>query len=233
MTKFYGIGTGPGDSDLLTIRGKNTLEKIDILYTPESKKEGKSLALSIVAPYLKPDFTIKQRHFPMSNDQQSKEKAWDSIAEEIIADVQSGKDVGFITLGDPMIYSTYSYLLERVKKVIETETIAGISSFSQIASQLQMPLVLDDETYAVVPATAEEAFLRQALENFTTIIIMKIALAVPKIKVLLEELDLSDQTILISNVSMDGQEVIKGMRSITEEDKLSYFTTAIVYKNRC
>ncbi|MEB6086007.1 cobalt-factor II C(20)-methyltransferase [Enterococcus casseliflavus] len=233
MTKFYGIGTGPGDSDLLTIRGKNTLEKIDILYTPESKKEGKSLALSIVTPYLKSDLTIKQRHFPMSNDQQSKEKAWDSIAEEIIADVQSGKDVGFITLGDPMIYSTYSYLLERVKKVIETETIAGISSFSQIASQLQMPLVLDDETYAVVPATAEEAFLRQALENFTTIIIMKIALAVPKIKVLLEELDLSDQTILISNVSMDGQEVIKGMRSISEEDKLSYFTTAIVYKNRC
>ena len=90
MTKFYGVGTGPGASDLLTIRGKEVLQMVDCLYTPEPKKAGKSLALQIVTPYLKEDLMIKQRHFPMVNNWEEKRNAWDKIAEEIISDVKSG-----------------------------------------------------------------------------------------------------------------------------------------------
>ncbi|MBC8932733.1 precorrin-2 C(20)-methyltransferase, partial [Escherichia coli] len=69
-------------------------------------------------------------------------------------DVQNGHDVGFITLGDPMVYSTYSYLLELLKGDIETVTLAGISSFSNIASKIELPLVMDEESFAVIPVTA-------------------------------------------------------------------------------
>ncbi|MDH6363377.1 precorrin-2/cobalt-factor-2 C20-methyltransferase [Enterococcus sp. PF1-24] len=232
MAKFYGIGTGPGDSDLITVRGKNVLSKLDCLYTPEAKKAGKSLALKIVTPYLPDDLEIKQRHFPMVNHLAEKQAAWDKIAEEIITDVKSGKEVGFITLGDPMIYSTYSYLLERVVGKIATETIAGISSFTQMANALQLPLVIDEESYAVLPATADEAVIKMALEQFSTIVLMKVAVNLPKIINLLQQQDLLKQTVLVSNASMATENIMLGIESLAADEKLSYFTTMIVYKNR-
>ncbi|MGM0166316.1 precorrin-2 C20-methyltransferase [Enterococcus sp. AZ135] len=232
MTKFYGVGTGPGASDLLTIRGKEVLQMVDCLYTPEPKKSGKSLALQIVSPYLRDDLTIKQRHFPMVNDWEEKRHAWDKIAEEIIADVKNGLNVAFITLGDPMVYSTYSYLLERMTAQIETETVPGISSFCQISNELQIPLVIDEESYAVLPATADEEILRVALENVSTVILMKVSIALPKILRLLTKLELLEQTVLVSDSSMASEKVMIGLNELDEQDSLSYFSTMIVYKNR-
>jgi len=232
MSKFYGVGTGPGASDLLTIRGKEVLQLVDCLYAPEPKKAGKSLALKIVSPYLRQNLTIKQRHFPMVNDWDEKRNAWDSIAEEIIADVKNGLNVAFITLGDPMVYSTYSYLLERMQDQIETETVPGISSFCQISNDLQIPLVIDEESYAVLPATVDEEILRTALEKMSTVILMKVSIALPKVLKLLTELELLEQTILVSDSSMDSEKSMIGLNELNEQDTLSYFSTMIVYKNR-
>ena len=98
-----------------------------------------SFALSIVKKYLPEDLEIKSRHFPMSNDSVEKVQVWNNVSEEIVSDVKSGKDVGFVTLGDPMIYSTYVYVMERLMEDIEVETIPGISSFSNIASNHNYP----------------------------------------------------------------------------------------------
>ena len=129
MAKFYGIGTGPGDSSLLTIKAVETIQNLDILYTPESKRGGESLALSIVSKYIPEGLKIKQRHFPMNFNHGEKIVAWNKVADEIVEDVKLGKNVGFVTLGDPMIYSTYVYIMERLSDDIEVETIPGISSF--------------------------------------------------------------------------------------------------------
>lgn len=232
MAKFYGVGTGPGASDLLTIRGKKIIETVDCLYTPEPKKGGKSLALQIVSPYLKEGLTIKQRHFPMVNDWDEKRNAWNEIAEEIISDVKKGLNVAFVTLGDPMVYSTYSYLLERMIDKIETETVPGISSFCQISNNLQIPLVIDEESYAVLPATANEEIIRTALEQLSTVILMKVSIALPKVLKLLTELKLLEQTILVSDSSMASEKIVIGLNELSEQDHLSYFSTMIVYKNR-
>lgn len=232
MAKFYGVGTGPGASDLLTIRGKRIIETVDCLYTPEPKKGGKSLALQIVSPYLKEGLTIKQRHFPMVNDWDEKRNAWNEIAEEIISDVKKGLNVAFVTLGDPMVYSTYSYLLERMIDKIETETVPGISSFCQISNNLQIPLVIDEESYAVLPATANEEIIRTALEQLSTVILMKVSIALPKVLKLLTELKLLERTILVSDSSMASEKIVIGLNELSEQDHLSYFSTMIVYKNR-
>ena len=232
MAKFYGVGTGPGASDLLTVRGKEIIEMVDCLYTPESKKGGQSLALQIVDPYISEGLTIKQRHFPMVNNWDEKRSAWNEIAEEIIADVKKGLNVAFITLGDPMVYSTYSYLLERMTDKIETETVPGISSFCQISNNLQIPLVIDEESYAVLPATADEKIIRTVLEQISTVILMKVSIALPKILKILTELDLLEQTILVSDSSMESEKIMIGLNDLSEQDQLSYFSTMIVYKNR-
>ncbi|CAM3265623.1 cobalt-factor II C(20)-methyltransferase [Vagococcus fessus] len=232
MAKFYGIGTGPGDSELMTVKGANLLKRVNILYTPEAKKSSKSLALSIVEPYLSDQLEIKQRHFPMVSDLETKMTSWKEIAKEISEDVRSGKEVAFITLGDPMVYSTYSYLLDLLDEDIETETIPGIASFISMASQVQLPLCIDEEQFSVVPATVSSRAIQTAVEQNDTVVLMKVANHLPKVLSVLKKLDLLEQTILISHASQT-QEIRKmTIKNLQETDKISYFSTMIVYKNR-
>ena len=231
MTKFYGIGTGPGDSSLVTVKAVNTLKNIDILYTPEAKQGGDSLALSIVKEYIPSNVEIKSRYFPMSNHGTDKIEAWESISKEIINDVKSGKDVGFITLGDPMIYSTYVYLMERIMDEVEVETIPGISSFSNIASNQNFPLVMDTDPLIVIPCTMEEEKIDELLKKYDCIVLMKVY---KKINLILDKLhkhNLIDYAILVSNSSQDKEEVFTNLRDIKIDEKISYFSTILVNKN--
>ncbi|MDU6984100.1 MAG: cobalt-factor II C(20)-methyltransferase [Terrisporobacter othiniensis] len=231
MAKFYGIGTGPGDSSLVTVKAINTLKNIDILYTPEAKKGGDSLALSIVKEYVPDKVEIKSRHFPMSNHGTDKIEAWEDISKEIVSDVKSGKDVGFITLGDPMIYSTYVYVMERIMEDIEVETIPGISSFSNIASNQNFPLVMDTDPLVLIPCTMEEDKIDEALEKYDCIVLMKIY---KKINLILDKLkkhNLIDYAILVSNSSQEREVVFTNLREEEIDEKISYFSTILVNKN--
>lgn len=230
MAKFYGIGTGPGDSSLLTIKAVETLKKLDILYTPEAKRGGESLALSIVSEYLTDSLEIKSRHFPMSFDDSEKIIAWNQIADEIIEDVKSGKNVGFVTLGDPMIYSTYVYIMERLIGCIDVETIPGISSFSNIASNQNFPLVMDREALIIIPCTTEEEKIDYALANYNSIVLMKVYKNFKEILSKLEENNLVEHAILVSNSSQDGEVVYNDLREVNLEEKISYFSTILVNK---
>jgi len=228
MAKFYGIGTGPGDSTLVTIKAVNTIKMLDILYTPEPKKGGDSLALSIVKEYVPDTVEIKQRHFPMNNDSVEKMASWDAIAAEIKDDVKAGKEVGFITLGDPMIYSTYVYIMERLMDEIEVETIPGISSFSNIASNQNFPLVMDTDPLMVIPCTMEEEKIDAALQTYDCFVLMKVYKNFKEIVQKLEKYDLIDSAILVSNSS---QEVYKDLRDVHLQEKISYFSTILVNRN--
>lgn len=232
MAKFYGIGTGPGDSSLLTLKAVDRLNKLDILYTPEAKKGGDSLALSIVKKYLPQKLEIKSRHFPMSNDSIEKIQAWDNVSREIVEDVKIGKEVGFITLGDPMIYSTYVYVMERLMEEIDVETIPGISSFSNIASNQNYPLVMDTDPLMVIPCTMEEEKIDEALEKYDCFVLMKVYRKINMILDKLEKHNLIDHAILVSNSSQDKEEVFTNLRDNQLDEKISYFSTILVNKNR-
>ncbi|SHH40400.1 cobalt-factor II C(20)-methyltransferase [Tepidibacter thalassicus] len=229
MGKFYGIGTGPGDSSLLTIKAVDVLKKLDILYTPEPKKDGKSLALSIVKDYIRENIEIKQRHFPMNFNSIEKTKAWDAIAVEIEKDVKRGKNVGFVTLGDPMIYSTYVYMLERIKDKVEVETIPGISSFSNIASNQNFPLVMDKEPLVVIPCTTDEERIDYALKNYNSIVLMKVYKNFKEIIQKIKDNDLLNYAILVSNSSLNEEKVYTNLEEL-DGDKISYFSTILINK---
>ncbi|WP_105129026.1 cobalt-factor II C(20)-methyltransferase [Streptococcus suis] len=231
MARFYGIGIGPGDSELVTVKASRILGELDILYTPEAKRGAKSLALEIAGPYLGEELMIKQRHFPMVRDKSYKEGQWQEIAEEIVADVQAGKNVGFITLGDPMVFSTYSYLLDLIGHRIETKTIPGITSYNSIAAEVGLPLVMDEESFAVVPATAGVQQLETVLRIHDTIVIMKVANHLAEVLPLLKRLDLLEKTILVSRSSTDQQEIRHGIADLSLDEKLSYFSTMLVKKH--
>lgn len=228
MGTFYGIGIGPGDSELVTVKAVRILQKLDILYTPEARGDSKSFALAIAEPYLKEGLVIKQRHFPMVRDRPLTEAQWKLITEEIISDVKEGKEVGFITLGDPMVFSTYSYLLEIIGNGIDVKTIPGISSYSSTASELGLPLARDEESFAIVSATAGAEKLEAVLRLHETAVIMKAANHLFTIVPLLEKHDLLDRTMLVSHSSTDRQIVRCGISDLSVDEKLPYFTTMVV-----
>lgn len=232
MAKFYGIGTGPGDSSLVTVKAVNTLKNLDILYTPESKRGGESLALSIVDEYLPESLEIKSRHFPMNFNGTEKIQVWNSVSGEIVEDVKKGKNVGFVTLGDPMIYSTYVYVMERLMEHIEVETIPGISSFSNIASNQNFPLVMDTDPLIVIPCTMEEDKIDEALEKYDCLVLMKVYKKINMVIDKLKKHDLIDHAILVSNSSQDKEEVFTNLRDEHIDEKISYFSTILVNKNR-
>lgn len=230
MAKFYGIGIGPGDSELVTVKASRLLGQLDLLYTPEAKKGSKSFALSIAEPYLGEQLEIKQRHFPMVASNSEKEAQWRAIAAEIVADVQTGKNVGFITLGDPMVYSTYSYLLQLVREDIETQTVPGITSFSSMASSLGQPLTMDEESLAVLPATAPAEKIDAALALHDSIVLMKVANHLDVVLPLLKKHGLLGQTYLVSHASGEQEQVMKGLEELSPDSKLTYFTSLLVKK---
>lgn len=232
MAKFYGIGTGPGDSSLLTLKAVEVLHKIDILYTPTSKKEEGSLAHQIVAPHLRGELEIKARHFPMTFNEEEKLKAWEEIADEIVEDVKAGKEVGFVTLGDPMIYSTYVYIMERLIDRIEVETIPGISSFSNIASHQNFPLVMDREPLIVLPCTAEEEKIDYALAHYSSIVLMKVYRNFDKIIKKIDAAGLAQHAILVSNSSLENEEVFYNLHEVGLKEKISYFSTILINKEQ-
>lgn len=232
MAKFYGIGTGPGDSSLLTLKAVETLKKIDILYTPESKKNGKSLALSIVDEFVPESVEIRQRHFPMNFIGEEKIKAWEEIAAEITHEIKDNKkNIGFVTLGDPMIYSTYVYIMERLEECVEVETIPGISSFSNIASNQNFPLVMDREPLVVTPCTIEEEKLDFILENYRCIVLMKVYKNIKTVLEKLEKTGLIDHAILVCNSSQEGEQVYRDLRRDGIEENISYFSTILINKD--
>jgi precorrin-2/cobalt-factor-2 C20-methyltransferase len=107
--KLYALSTGPGAADLITVRAARILGQLDVLYAPAGRKGGDSLALSIVREYLGEQTEVRCCHFPMSADSAEKEAVWDEVAAALAQEVAAGRQVGFITLGDAMLFSTWVF----------------------------------------------------------------------------------------------------------------------------
>lgn len=229
MAVFYGIGVGVGDSKAVTMKGVEALGKIDILYVPTAKKEGKSVAHNIVKDYLKSNLEIKERHFPMNYNQDELNEAWDSIANDIENDVREGKNVGFVTIGDPMVYSTYIYLLKLLKNKINIETIPGITSFLDIASSENFPLVEGENPLIVVPATIGTEKLKKYIKEEVSLVIMKAYKNFHEVIDIIKEEKLEKCSIVVSNSSKEDKKVYTDFENIDEKD-ISYFTTILINK---
>ena len=125
---FFGIGVGPGDPELLTVKAIHAIQRADVLIAPKTEKKDGSVALSIARPYLKPDVKIVYQVFPMVRDFAEDPSAWQENKREILELLRDGKNVAFLTLGDPMFFSTYIYVCPLIAsargRLIETIPLA-------------------------------------------------------------------------------------------------------------
>lgn len=224
---FYGIGVGPGDPDLLTVKAINALKNIDVLIAPKTEKKSDSVALSIARPHLKPSVEIIFRTFPMVKDFAAETEVFESHADEILKLLRGGKNVGFATIGDPMFYSTYIYIFRLLKPhAVPIITIPGVPAFLAIAAQIGQPLAYGNDILAIVPATAELDAVKNSLARADAAVLMKVYKNFPEIVDALAERNLLDDSVLVSRAGLDDEKIITDIAAHKSE-RLNYLSTIL------
>ena len=224
--KLIGIGVGPGDTELLTLKACKTLKNVPVVFSPKSSKEKESIALSIVRPILKErkdykKLMILEPIFPMIEDKQELEKIWDSASEMIAQYLESGRDVAFITLGDTSIFSTYSYVQKRLKDRFEIETIPGITSFTACAAARNKALVEQNDILTIVPKIDER--LDEVLNYSDSIVLMKASRNTSKLESTIEEKNRPKDIYSVQNCTRENEKIIEGF-----SNEKPYLTTTII-----
>ncbi|UXY12694.1 cobalt-factor II C(20)-methyltransferase [Kosakonia sp. ML.JS2a] len=228
--KLYALSTGPGAADLITVRGARILGRLDVLYAPAGRKGGDSLALSIVREYLGEQTDVRCCHFPMSADSAEKEAVWDDVAAALDAEVQAGKQVGFITLGDAMLFSTWVFLLQRLQHPEHVEIVPGVTSFAAIAARTQTPLAMEQQSLAVISCTAPESDIRLALQQHDSLVLMKVYGRFARIKALLHEAGLLGCALMMAEATLPGEQCWRQLGDVSDDQPLPYFSTILVNK---
>lgn len=228
---FYGIGVGPGDPELLTVKAVRAIEKADVIIAPKTEKKEGSVALTIAEPYLKEDVDIVYQVFPMVRQFKENESgAWDKNKDEILSLLEQGKNVVFLTLGDPMFYSTYIYVFRLLKAAgAKIETIPGVPAFCAIASLLGRPIVEGDDILTIIPATASEKAIEKALSVSQSVVMMKVYKNFDRMVDLLDENSMADDAILVSRVGLDDEVIIQDIKR-TKGQELNYLSTILSAK---
>lgn len=224
--KLIGIGVGPGDTELLTLKAAKVLESIPVIFSPKSAKEKESIALSIVKPLLekRDDYKkvmIVEPIFPMIKNKNELEKIWNSAADLVSQYLNTGRDVAFITLGDPSIFSTYSYLQKRLVDDYEVETIPGITSFTACAAARNEALVEQNDILTVVPKIDKR--ISNVIEYSDSIVLMKASRNSTKLELKIKN-DKRDKDIYsVQNCTRENEKIVEGF-----SHEKPYLTTSIV-----
>jgi len=227
--KFYGIGLGPGDPGLLTLKAKEVLETVDVICSPISKEGRRSIALGIVEKVLDRMPEVITPLFPMSKDRGVLEEHWDRAAEDIYSHLSEGKDVAFITIGDPTFYSTYTYVMERIKTRhpdMEIETVPGVASPFSCMAGINTPLVEGNERLAVIPAEYGLEDLEEVVETFDTVVLMKVSRSFSKIRETLKEKGLLEKAILFTRCGREG--FVSMPLGEVREEKVDFLSMIVV-----
>lgn len=229
--KLYGIGVGPGDPDLLTVKATKVLGMTDIVFAAASTKNDYSTALGIARPHMREDVIVRRLGFPMTKDVQELENAWHKNALEVAQVLRQGKTAAFLTLGDSLTYSTYGYLLKTLKKIdpsLPTEAVPGITSYQAAAAKVGFILAESEESLVISSGVCSSERLEELLEVTDNAVIMKTYKNFDDIRGSLEKLRLSDKTVLVSRLGMEGETILHDIRDAP--DKPHYFSLALVRK---
>lgn len=226
--KLIGIGVGPGDAELLTIKALNVIKKVDVICAPKSSDSKPSLALSIVQGFLNErddSYQLLEPLFPMIEDETLLGEYWDNAAALIQDKLNDGLDVAFVTLGDPTIYSTFSYISRRIgDRGFEVEIIPGVTSFTGCAATAGISLGEKDEIIVIVPKVDER--LERILEYGDTFVVMKTSRHRDDLEKMVDQDSRSKDVISVQNCGLEDEKVFTDF----VKDKKYLSTTILKFK---
>ncbi|EIT86463.1 precorrin-2 C(20)-methyltransferase [Fictibacillus macauensis ZFHKF-1] len=229
---LYGLGVGPGDPELLTVKAFRKLKESPVIAYPKKRKGTKSYAHKIVDVYLKDSGKeMLGLIFPMTKDPVILEREWSHTVETVYDKLSQGKDVAFVTEGDPLLYSTFIHMMNMMKERhpdVPIQTVPGISSINGTASALGLALAEGDDHVAIIPARDDYEAMKKAIVEHDCIFFIKVAKVMPLMLNVLRELNLMDKAKVVTKVTSD-EEVVWDINEL-EHAELEYLTLMVVRK---
>jgi precorrin-2/cobalt-factor-2 C20-methyltransferase len=229
--QFIGLGVGPGDPELITLKAHRLMQNADVV-SYLANEQGSSQARDI-AQYSLVDSKVGQIEIPvpmpMKNDRTGANQAYDLAADQIRTVIAEGKNVVFLCEGDPLFFGSFSYLLDRLQDEMTCAVVPGISSVHAASSALKLPLSMLKESVAIINGRHSDEKIRQTLQQHDSVIIMKAGPYRPKILAALTETGRSSEAKYLEYIGRDEQVIIDDVSGLGD-DKGPYFSLFVVLK---
>ena len=233
IRKLYGIGVGPGDPELLTLKAYRILKEVDMIVAPKSREDKRSLALLTIEGIMKREEKewenepiVVEPVFPMTKDRDKLEQYWEKARDAVLARAEGKgcETVAFVTLGDPSMYSTFYRFMDIFKDVVdEIEVVPGVTSFSACSAIAKVPVAEGNEIVSIVPDVKARGALR-VIESSDSLIFLK-----PKNMDVIENKLGNKKAILGVRVGFKDQEIITG--EVSEIDVPTHYLSTLIVKN--
>ena len=238
MGELTCVGCGPGDPELLTVKAVRSIKSADVIICPTSKEGKDSIAFSIISELVDTTKNTKVINlvFPMVKDKEVLENTWEQNARKVAEVVRSGKNVVYLTVGDPSLYSTWIYIHRELRSKfpdIKINVIPGIVSMFAFASKIGISIAEGDETMAVIPACYDLARVKETAKNCDTMIFLKDGRYFDQVIALLKEAGFPDSSLfaIAQDVGTD-QEIVKKLTlgQVTKETFTNKYFSIMVVK---
>jgi len=222
--RLLGLGVGPGDPELLTLKALRVLRAAPVVAYP-APEQGDSFARSIVAAWLE----ARQREMPIRIPTQSGRPPaaiYDAAAAELATELDHGNDVAFLCQGDPFLYGSFAHLFARLAGRYRIEVVPGVPSITACAAAASTPLVMRDETLAVIPATLDETEIARRLGESDSMAIVKLGRHFPKVRQILREVGLLGSACYIERATLPNQRV--SPLACVDAARVPYFSMILI-----
>lgn len=231
--KLFGLGVGPGDPDLVTMKAVKLIEMSDVIAFPSATASGGN-ARKTIAPYIKDTHHLLPLIYPVTAGPVADtaaylpimNKFYDDTAEEVAAYLEKGKNVSIICAGDPFVFGSYMYWHARLSGRYETTVVPGVSSILAAPVQLGMPLCHREDVVSIIPATLTEEELIDQLNRCGSAVIMKLGRTFPKVVRALEKAGLMDKAYYVERATMEKQRILP-VKNVKAND-VAYFSVIVI-----
>jgi precorrin-2/cobalt-factor-2 C20-methyltransferase len=230
---LYGIGVGPGDPELLTLKAVRVLSMVDVVFTAASSKNAYSLAVNIARPHIPATTTVRHLAFPMTRDRRQTRAAWEANARQIGAALEAGQNAAFLTLGDPLTFSTFGYILKWIRRLfpaVTVETIPGITAYQASAAALNTPLVEGEQSLLVMSGANGGHRLLERPVAPDTVVFMKAYRNVNGICQALAKADMLAHSAGVVACGLPDQEIVHDIQTLQTRAP-NYWTLIIAKKS--
>ncbi|MBT3492247.1 MAG: precorrin-2 C(20)-methyltransferase [Rhodospirillaceae bacterium] len=225
---LYGVGVGPGDPDLITLKAHKVLQAAPVIAYP-APEVGDSLARRIAAPHIPAGRREIIIRMPLDPKRFPDRGAYDKGAAEIAEALRGGEDVAVLCEGDPFFYGSFMYLFNRLTDAFPIQVVPGISSLMACAGASLTPLAARNEVLSILPAPMAAADLRERLLRTDAAAIIKLGRHTPKVFAVLRDLDLLDRAHYVAHATMPDQQV--QMLADIDPEEVPYFAMILVRKS--
>jgi precorrin-2/cobalt-factor-2 C20-methyltransferase len=229
--QLFGIGVGPGPRGLMPIAAVEALSRAAVIYLPRARSAELSIAGQCLEGLDVPRSRLREIEFTMDPDRTVLREHYVALAQEIAVELEAGRDVAYLTLGDPMTYSTYGYTLAALRDRLSTlrvTTIPGVTSFAAAAAAMSWPIGEGKERVLILPCPDDMGSLRQDIESHDVVVLMKIGKRLPLVLRVLRDMGIGSHCALACRIGLPGETLCSDVRALPDDTALGYLSTMLI-----